>query len=323
MKHFYFLTAFLSMAIIAHSQQKIEVEVGQKNMSKGQQTAITVLIPEAKSTDVEPLWKKYVNNRGFGERIGNLTTQIGNIFRSEENQAQRDKFKVEKNGDEMYIRSIEEDAITKHSLDIYARMTELPEGCQFSVFFQYTDSVFLNESSVDPERIENMKSYIRDFGVEAYKKVVDDQIKEAEKEVSRQEGVLKDIESDSKKEGKTIARYETDIQECNSGITLAENDIARLDESITANKRTFATLNKKNPEYDAAKSELKQLDKEKSKSFNKIKSLKSKIKSKEMDIKSANEKIAQNDTKTKEQQVVIQEKQKIVDQLIEKKKAIQ
>lgn len=323
MKHFYFLTVFLSIAILSHSQQKIEVEVGQKNMSKGSQTAITILIPEAKPIDIEPIWKKYVNNRGFGERIGNLATQIGNIFKSEENQSNRDKLKVEKIGDELYVRSIEEAAISKHSMDIYARMTELPEGCQFSAFFQYTDSIFINESNVDPERLENMKSYIRDFGVEAYKNVVDGQIKEAKKEVSRQESVLKDIESDSKKEEKAIARYETDIQEYNAGIFEIENDIVRLDENITAKKITFATLTKKTPEYDLAKKELKDLAKEKSKYFDKIKSLKSKISSKETDIKSAKGEVTQNNIQINKQQMVISGKQKIVDQLIEKKAAIQ
>lgn len=314
---------FFILSLSANSQQKVEVVIGEKSMSKGQQMAVTVLIPEAKSKDVEPVWKKYVNNRGFGERIGNLTTQIGNIFKSEENQTQRDKLKVEKKGDEMYIRSIEEAAITKHSMDIYARMTEVPEGCQFSAFFQYTDSIFINESNVDQDRIQNIKSYIHDFGVEAYKNVVDDQIKDAKKEVSRQEGVLKDIESDSKKEEKAIARFETDIQECNAGIFEVENDIVRLDENITAKKIAFATLTKKTPEYDLAKKELKDLAKEKSKYFNKIKSLKSKIKSKEMDIKSAKGKITQNDIQLNKQQLVIVGKQQIVDQLKEKKEAIQ
>lgn len=317
-----FLVFFL-LSLLASAQQKIEVIIGEKNMSKGQQMAVSVLIPEAKPKDVEPVWKKYVNNRGVGERIGNLTTQIGNIFRSEENQAERDKLKVEKTGDEMYVRSIEEAAITKHSMDIYARMTDLPEGCQFSAFFQYTDSVFISESNADPERLENMKSYIRDFGVEAYKSVVDDQIKEAKNVVSQQEDVLKDIESDSKKEEKAIARYETDIQEFNAGIFEVENDIVRLDENITAKKIAFATLTKKTPEYDLAKKELKDLEKEKSKYFNKIKSLKSKIKSKEMDIKSAKAKITQNDIQLNKQQLVIAGKQQIVDQLQEKKEAIQ
>jgi len=323
MKSIILLSVFLSFSLVVSSQQKIEVEIGDKAMSKGQQMAITVVVPESKSKEIEPLWKKYINNRGFGERIGNLATQIGNIFKSEENQSQRDKLKVEKNGDEWYVRSIEEATITRHSMDVYARMTDLPNGCQVSAFFQYTDSVFINESNVDQERIQTMKNYIREFGIEAYKNVVEDQIKEAKKEVSRQESVLKDFESDSRKEEKAISRFEADIQEYNAGIFEVESDIVRLDDIISAKKVSATTLTKKTPEYDAAKKELKDLAKEKSKYFSKIKSLKGKIKSKEQDIKSAQGQIGENELKLVRQRAVIQEKELIVEQLIAKKDGIQ
>ncbi|MDD2303709.1 MAG: hypothetical protein PHP53_03365 [Prolixibacteraceae bacterium] len=323
MKHFYFLTTFLLVAICAQSQKKIEVEIGQKNMSKGTQTAITVLIPEAKPNDVEPAWKKYVNNRSVGERIGNLATQVGNIFKSDDKQVNRDKLKVEKIGDELFVKSIEQAMITKHLMDIYARIIELPEGCQFNTFFQYTDSAFINETNADPEQIQNMKAYIRDFGVIVYQGVVDGQIKEAKKEVSKQEGVLKDLESDSKKEEKNITKLEVDIQETEAEIVGIESDIKRLDEKITAQKVTFSGLKKGTPEYDAGKSEQKDLAKEKSKCFSKIKSAKSKIKSKQMDIKSLQTKIAMNDAKINSQQTVIQAKEQMVQYLIQKKDAIQ
>lgn len=305
------------------AQQKVEVGTELMNMSKGQQFAFTVIVPEAKTKDIEPTWKKYVNNRSIGERFSNLTTQIGNLFKNKENQSGRDKLKVEKNGDEFYVRAIKETTLSKHPVDIYARITELTDGCKVSAFFQYTDSVFINEKNADRERIQNFKSYIRDFGVVAYQSVVDDQIDIAKKEVSREEGVLKDLESDSKKEAKAIARYETDIQEYKAEITTTENDITSLEENVVNKKVAFETLKKSTPEYDAAKKELKELSKEKSKYFGKIKSANSKIKSKEMDIKSAKEKIVQNDSAAKKQQDVIDGKQKIVDQLKEKKGAIQ
>lgn len=323
MKKLVTLFVILSFSLLARSQQKIEVEIGERGMSKGLQMSITMIIPESKPKDVEPIWKKYVNNRGLGERIDNLATQIGNVFKSNENQVSRDNLKVEKKGDELYVRSIEQASITNHSMDIYARMSDIPDGCQFSAFFQYTDSIFINESNVDEERIQSMKSYIRDFGVEAYKSVVDEQIKEAKKEVSRQEDVKKGFESDSRKEEKSIARFESDIQEFNAGIFEVESDIVRLDENITAKKITFATLTKKTPEYDAAKSELKDLAKEKSKYFNKIKSLKNKITTKELDIKSAKSQVAENESKVAAQQKVIQDKEQIVLQLISKKEGIQ
>ncbi len=323
MKRLILISVLLFVGFGVTAQYKVTVETGPKNMSKGEQYAFSVFIPESKPEQIEPVWKKYINNRGFGERVSNLATQIGNIFKSEEKQAYRDKLKVEKNGDEFYVRSIEEASITKHSMDVYARIVEVSNGCQFNAFFQYTDSVFINETNADPERIESIKSFVRDFGIEAYKSVVDDQIKEAKKEVSNQEGVLKDMESVTKKQEKAITRFESDIQEFNAGIFEVENDIVRLDETITARKVDFSTLMKKTPEYEVAKKELKTLAKEKSKLFGQVKSLKGKIKSKEQDIKSAQGKIAENELKMVRQRLVIQEKELIVEQLNGKKEGIQ
>lgn len=323
MKRILLITALIFAGFGIRAQQKVEAGTELMMMSKGQQLAFTVVVPEAKAKDLEPTWKKYVNNRSIGERFSNFTTQIGNLFRSKENQASRDKLKVEKNGDEFYVRAIKETALTKHPIDIYARITELTDGSKLSAFFQYTDSVFINNDNADQERIQNFKSYIRDFGVAAYQNVVEDQIDAAKQEVKKQESVLKDIESNSKKEAKAIGRYETDIQEYNAEISTTENDIARLDENMTSKKTAFEMMTKSTPEYDLAKKELKSLSKEKSKYFDKIKSAKSKIKSKEMDIKSAKNKIAQNDSAEKKQQEVIDGKQKIVDQLVEKKNSIQ
>lgn len=323
MKPFLLFSVFLFLSLLAKPQQKIEVGTEEINMSKGHQLAFTVIVPEAKAKDIEPVWKKYVNNRSIGERFSNITTQIGNLFRSKENQSNRDKLKVEKNGDEFYVRAIKESSLTQHPMDIYARITELSGGCKLSAFFQYTDSVFINETNADPERIENIKSYIRDFGVVAYQNVVEDQIDAAKKEVSNQESVLKDIESDSKKEAKSIASYQIDIQEYNTEINANENDIARLEENITGKKIAFESLTKGTPEYDIAKKELKELSKEKSKYFNKIKSFQKKIKSRESDINAAKGKITRNDIQLDKQQLILQDKQKIVDQLIAKKEAIQ
>jgi hypothetical protein len=323
MKQIIFLFAAMMMALNASSQYKVEVETGEKNMSKGTQFSFTVMIPEAKSKDVEPVWKKYVNNRSIGERISNLATQVGNIFKSEAKKSSRDHLKVEKKGDELYIRSIEENKISKYSMDVYARIIELPEGCQFYVFFQYTDSVFINESNVDAERIMSFKTYVHDFGVEAYKSVVDDQIKVAKKEVSLQKHILKSIESKTKKEERSITRNESDIQKYNAGIFEVESDIVRVDDIIEQKKTEFSSQLKDTPEYDAGKKGLKESEKEKSKYFREIKSLKGKIKSRELGIKDSKKKISENEHRVVKQQKVIEDKQEIVDQLNKKKEGIQ
>lgn len=322
MKHTLLFFLFLLFGALAQAQQKIEVEVGEKNMSKGLQMAITVFIPEAKTKDVGPVWKNYINNRSFGERMGNLATGIGNIFRNEDNQVKRNILKVDKIGDEWYVRSIEQSSLTYHSLDVYARSSDLPEGCQFNAFFQYTDSVFINESNIDAERLETMKSFIHDFGVEAYRSVVDVQIEEAQKEVSNQEKILKKIETNTRKEEKAISRCEVDVHEYAAEIKGVENDIARTDEIVAEKKFAFSTIAKDDTAYDVAKLALKDLAKTKSKSFKSIKSLRSKIKSKEMDIKSSKSKIARDEVKVISQQKVIEEREQIVRDLELKKERI-
>lgn len=322
MKRYIFLFATLLFTVQASSQYKVEVETGEKNMSKGTHLAFTVLIPESRSKDIEPVWKKYVNNRSLGERISNFGTGIGNAFRSEENKVDRDRLRVETKGGEMYVRSVEVNKISKYALDVYARITELPEGCRFSAFFQFTDSAFINNENVDAEKIESLSNYIRDFGIEAYKSVVDDQIKDAKKVVSKEEGILKKIERGSKKAGRSISGYESDIQKFNATIFEVESDIVRMNDIINMKKDTFPTYAKETPEYEAAKKELKTLEKEKSGYFKEIKSLKKKIKSKEQAIKSAQNKIAENELKVVRQQQVIAEKERIVEQLNQKKDGI-
>jgi len=313
---------FSLYCMLGWAQQPVAVEISEKNMSKGSQMAVTVLVPEAKTKQIIPVWEKYVNNRSIGKRMGNLATSVGNIFRSDEKKVSRDILKVQKKGDELYVRAIQEPNITSHPVDVYAKVTELPDGSQLSAFFQYTDSVFMNESNIDKERVESIKSYMHEFGVEAYKSVVDDQIKAAKKVVAQQERIAKKIESSSRKAEKAISRYEVDIQEYESGIQEVNNDIKRMEDNIGLKNAAFSGLTKATPEYDVAKAELKNLGKEKSKNFSKIKSLKNKIKSKEQNIKSSKGKIAKNESKIAKQQAVIEEKEAIVDQLNRKKEEI-
>lgn len=322
MKRYIFLFTILLFAVQANSQYKVEVEYGMKKMSQGEQMAVSVFVPEAHAKDIETVWRKYVNNRKLGERIGTLATQIGNIFKGSDNQTGYDRLRVEKKGDEWYVRSIEESTITSHSLDIYAQMNDQSEGCLFSAFFQFTDSIFINESNVSGDRLESLKSYIRDFGVEAYQSVVDDQIKEAKKEVAVQEKILKKMEGKTRQEERAITRAESDIQKFNAEIFEVESDIVRLGEVISGKKSTYTGVTKDSPEYDLMKDELKDLSKQKSKYFREIKSFKNRIKSKEQDIRSSQRKIVENELRLIRQQSVIQEKELIVEQLNQKKAGI-
>jgi len=313
----------MSMAFYANSQNKIEVETLEKEMSQGPQTAFTVLIPESKVQEIETRWKKYVNNRTVNERFKNLTTQVGNIFKSKEKKTSRDRLKMDKTGDELHVRSIELDKISSYPMDIYAIVTQLPQGCQLSAFFQYTDSVFIDPSNTDEDRLDLITDFVYDFGVEAYKNVMDENIKLANREVSREESVLKELNASIQRAEKSIIRDETLIQEYNSKISELRNDSASMIETIDLKKEELSEMQEDSLDYLQTKAELKSLEREKTRFPREIRMLKGKIKSKELEIQSAKKLIAANELELKNQEAVILEKQQIAEELIREKGEIQ
>lgn len=311
---FLILTGFATYA-----QQPINVEVANENMSKGEQMAISVIIPESKPKQVISEWDDFVNKRTIGERLDNLGTQIGNIFRSGENKVKRAKLRMQKKGDEYCIRALEEPFISKHTLDIYAKVNPAVNGCGLSAFFQYSDSIFMSDSNIDQERLESIKSYVYDFAVEAYKSVVDDQIRIAKKDLSKQEKVARKIDASTRKAEKSISGYESDIQEYQDEIPGIQNDIKRVEDIIETKKPAFSQMTKESPGYDEMKTNIAEFQRDKSKNYKKIKALNKKIKSRKLDIKSANRKIHKNEQRVEDQQKVIAEKELIINQLEQKK----
>lgn len=323
MKLLIIILVALSMAFHAIPQTKIEVETLEKDMSQGPQTAFSLLIPESKAQDIEIRWKKYVNNRTSNERIRNLTTQMGNIFKSKEKKTSRVRFKMDKTGDELHVRSIALDNIASYPMDIYAVITQLPQGCQLSAFFQYTDSVFIDHSNTDENRLALISDFVGDFGIEAYRNVVDENIKLDNREVSKQESVLKWLYASTLKAEKSIIHNEIQIQEYDSRISELRNDSATMIETIALKKKEFSEMNKDSLDYEQTKAELKSLERDKGRVPREIRTLIGKIKFKELEIESAKNQIAVNELEIKNQEAIIQEKQQITEEFIRKKGEIQ
>lgn len=323
MKRLFFLLLAHIIILHASAQYRVEVNTGEKRMSKGDQTAFTVMIPDSKRAEVEAMWKKHVNVRAAGERISNLNTQIGNIFKSKDNRSKRDPLKMVRNGEELYVRAVEIDEITNVPLDVYTYLNQLPEGTELSVFFQYTDSVFLNESTVDEDQFASIMDYVRNFGVEAYKTVVNNNIKLASKEVTKEQNRLKDLQASTLREEKSILRNEAAIQEFKERIIQLKNDSAGMIEPIDLKAEELAELHKDSAEYLIVEKELKELQREKSRYSREIRILKTKIKSKELDIQSARNQIAENELEVENQTKVIENKQQIAEQLIREKGQIE
>lgn len=319
MKQFILFNFLLFCGIVAYAQQPVKVEVAEADMSKGKQMTISVVVPEASPQQIIPVWERYVNKRSIGERLDNLGTQIGNIFRSEENKVKRNKLSTQKTEDEWSIHALQEPDLSKHNLDIYAKVNPISDGCHLNAFFQYSDSVFMNQSNISPEKLETIKAYVYDFGVEAYKTVVDEQISDAQKELAAQEKIAKKIQASSRKTEKSISGYQSDIQEYKIEIPGIENDTKRIESIIDTKKPTFSKMNKNSAGYDEMRSDIADFQRAKKNNSKKIKALNKKIKLREADIKSARRTIDKNEEQLNEQQKVIGGKELIVKQLQEKR----
>jgi hypothetical protein len=323
MKQLFIFTISLIFVFQAYSKNRIEVETGSKKMSKGEHTAFTVVIPDTKADEIKVLWNKEVNNRKPGERINNLNTQIANIFRSKEKRASRDRLKMEEKGNELYIRSVEIDPMANSPMDVYALVSQTPDGSQLSAFFQYTDSVFIDEGNAAEERFAFLKDYVRNFGVNAYKNIYDDSIKQANREVSREENRLRSLQSDINREEKAILRNEQAIENFKQKITEIQSDSARLINSLELKENELAEMNEDSAEYYVLEKELRDLQRTKQRYARELVSLKNRIQDKESDIETAKNQIASNQLQMESQKELIENKQQVAQELMKEKEEIE
>lgn len=296
--------AFIALAYVSVlAQEKVEVDVSQKEMSEGTQTAFTVLIPESTQKIVKKEWSKFINERSVFEFATKGTSQtfekavlgISNIFSSDKKEYSKKSLKVEEQGNELVVHNVMHEDISSQQLDVIAQISSVESGVYLSSFFKYADSVFISESNVPEDTYNSIKEYVRQFGVETYKVVVEDQIKQEEKELKKQEGVLKDSQRDNKQLDKSIGRYEAEIDEYEYNIKALERDIVGIDERLDEHKTSLRNAKKKSAEYDLIKETLKGIEKEHKRNLRDQKSNKKKIKRNESDIKDAKNTIIGNE----------------------------
>lgn len=310
---FFSMICFL-MGFNLMAQEKVELTVGNKTMSKGEQMAITVFVPEANTKLVENQWKKFVNDRPIFEFITKGTTNavqrvwigVSNIFSPEKRTFNKNSLKVEKKGNEFVVKNVIHQQVTNDHLDIYAHVTQAENGVYLNSFFRYSDSVFINEANVDQDIITSLKSYIREFGVDTYKKVVDGQVKREEDVLKRMENDLKKLKNKNASFNNSISRHDSNIGKYNNNIWMINNDIYNIENQLSQLKDEQRNLDRKSVEYATLKKEIKQKSSERSKAYRSVKRQKSKIRKSESKIKNIESDIRINEREQDTQMKIIE-----------------
>jgi hypothetical protein len=292
-------------------------------MSQGRQTAFSVFIPEADVKMVENQWKKFINERSFFEFAGKGTAHtvekafigISNIFSSEKRTFEKNSLKVEKEGNELVVRNVVHEQVTNNHVDVFAQVTGVDSGVNVSSFFKYADSVFISESIVSEHVLLSLKSYIREFGVETYRKVVEEQIFNQQKEYRKQEGVLRQLENKNKKLYNSIGKFEAEIDECNNSIRMLKNELIAMEDELAAAKIARRNTSRNSLEYDQIRENYKTKKKEYKKVEREIKSEKKKITRNQTKIRNAKADILINEKEQLQQKIIVEQEELKVSEL--------
>lgn len=236
-----FISLFLGMSIL-YSQVTIEVKEEIKTISRGDQPAFVVEIPNGDYKTIEKEWIRFLED---GTRL-----------------------KVEAVSNELNIHGALFKNITLDSVNVYSSVYKLDSSIRVIACFEL-DSVFISSLSGNPRQIElaaALKSAVREFAVEQYIDVYKEKLEAENKQLQTLEKERLDKENAIEKNQKSIKGDEESIRRSEENIEIIEGDIELKNTEIKNKKAVVASLKSYDPEgYKVADKELNGLEREKNK----------------------------------------------------------
>lgn len=249
------------------SQIEISVLETTKLMNKGEQPGLIVDIPQASTKNVERDWTKLMKKGS--------------------------KAKVEKDKGHLYIEGVSLEAVAPDPINVYTQLLETGDGTRLTVFFEIYGS-FLSKVE-DEDKFTIAKKIVRNFGVEAYKSAVENELKEEEKKLKNFESELERLEKNNEKLHSEINENNRRISKSESEIETSEVDQERKSEQIRIQKDVIANMvNAQGDELKVAEKTLKSLEGDKRKLENDEESLHKKIEKYQSEIRQAERDIQKN-----------------------------
>ena len=311
---------------LCNSQEKIEVLIEPVEMSQGVQTSFTVLIPEASMELVEKEWKKFLNDRplceilkkGGARTFENAYNSIVNIFSKEKKQSDITSLKVIKENDEFVAMNIVHDHVSQIPMDIYGKFNIKENGIEVQNFYRYTDSLFIAKDENNDDLITSLSLYTKMFGIEAYRAVYDNYIRDERKILKKELATLKGLENKNKNIHKNISKLESGIEDYQNEIEFKTENLGKIKKKISETKDKMYKLPKKSLEYESMNGLKKEYESEYKKTRGQIKKDKKKIKNNQNKIVKLNTEILNNEAEQEQQQAVIDAQEAVIDALIAK-----
>lgn len=233
---------FLSFICLnANGQKDIEINSKYVSMSKGEQPAYYVEIPEANYESTVKNWKKVIR--------------------------QNTKNKVQEEEHEIVIHATQIIEIYPDPFNLYSAIIKGDSSLKLIAVFEI-DSTFFDfsksDKSVKNEKVNSqIQHFLRNFATEQYMYAVEDEFEAEENTLNKMTKELESMGKQNENLLKDISENEQNIKNSEDAISSYDMDNERKQSEINAKKEAIAGINSDPELLDQAKGQLKALEKEK------------------------------------------------------------
>jgi len=275
------------------SAQKITVGQSNEKFSTGSQNAVTTTIIEADLNDVISEWKHVL--KGF--KYEKVKDDNNEVF-----------------GDNILIKDWGE-----NTCDFYTKFEENKKDKTIKMSTAVDLGGAYMESGKHSDQVKFVEKMMKDFAVKMTKEPIEKQLKDAEKDLIKQEDKQKDLEKDNKDRHDDITDYNGKITKAEKELIDKEAAIKKKEIEVNTQKKVVSASSDAVSEQaksskkilEKLEDQLKDLEKDKKNLQNDIEDYKEKIKKAEKDIK-------QNEEDQKKQKELIETSKKNRDEIKKK-----
>ena len=252
-----FLTVIAGIIIGFQTSAQGPVKISGKNvtMSKGEQPAFIVEIPQVNIESVKKSWMKLIR--------------------------QNTKSKVSTENSEITILNTQIAEISDNPINIYSAVYQIDSAVKLVSLFEIDSAFFSFDGDKEDMTYERtyrgIEHFLHDFAVAEYREAVEAELKAENKELKNLNNELEKLVKQSETFHKKIMQNESDSLNSVAQISSLEIDKQRKQGEIDSKKESMASITGDKELYDEAKKYLKSLEKQRKKIEKEIDKLKANI----------------------------------------------
>lgn len=280
---------YLTCIVLIHSNlliaQSISLNINEEtlSMSKGNNNAFTVEIPQTKASDIKKAWESYVKKSSKKPDAGYSKS-------------------------EYYALQVQIEAIAEYYFNIYGTFTQTITGTKLAVWFQLQDTfVSSNNNALTSKSI---KAYLHSFAKENYLNAAESELKIEQKILNKLNDELDDLYKDKDKLTNEITDNKNDIVKAQSDIKMKINEQKLKDKEILMQREKMIGVSLNPAEKKLQDKIIKDLNKEKQGFVKEEQKLRKSIQKCESNIKKNEREILKFDTDISNKQAEINTQKK-------------